>query len=312
MCKETITKTQAVYNRSKKTYQVIAPWGEIVTEFPSGPQGKQAAELEAIRQDNPKAYQAAAHLRFYTFNAYPMTHSRIWKAARIVANGDVYKAHPLSQYNTREAYHVKSQSEQRFYEVTRPDDFYTCTCPDFDEFHAPTIGGQKLCKHIFAVKIMKAAEQTIPAYLDSPKNLFRWLEETGSPARVIGTWNKRPYLYAEPQHRPAVAGEIVEDADGQTWRLVHNGQRFNYWRIDLPEARETAAPAANASKSEEAPTPAQLYEEAQLFEEARRNKNAVKINQYERGLRERSQLEGQQAAIRAFEERSAAVNAGML
>lgn len=297
MCEETITKTQIKYNRSRKVYQVISPWGEIVNDFPSGPQGKRAAELEALRIDDEAAYKQAAFLRLHVFTAYPETHRRIWKAGRIAADGQVYKAHPLSQYNGREAYHVGSQSQEIFYTVTRDRDTekYACTCPDFNEYHAPTIRGQKLCKHIFSIKIMKAIERPIPAYLDSPANLYRFLEETPASWEVLGAYNRRPYLYEEAQQRPAVAGEIVRDEDGQTWRVMHNGQRFNFWRIGLPDS--------TAENDEEETRAA---EDAEAIEDARRFGEAVKINQHERGQREKLRIHMQQAEIAQWKARKAA------
>lgn len=305
MCEQTITKTQAVYNRSLQLWQVIAPTGEITNEFPKGEQGRNAATLEAIRQDDPNGYQCAADFRFNRFNLYPMTWPRIWKAARIVADEAVYMAHPLSQYNDREAYHVKSQSDDLFYIVTRLDTFYACTCPDCNLNHAPTIDGQKLCKHIFAVKIMKAMQREIPPYLDSPRGLFRWLEETGAAYKVVGAYNRRPYLYARPQQRPAVAGELIEH-DGQTWRVMHNGQGFNLWRVGLPVPIQPDPEPATEIVLAQQPTPAALFEEAQAIETARLFGNVRRIDQYERGMREKLRQHEQQAEIAAWKRRKAA------
>jgi hypothetical protein len=308
MCKQTITKTQAVYNRSKKAYEVISPWGEIVATFPGGEKGKRAAELESIRTDDPQAYQVAADLRFNLFTSYPETWSRIWKAARIVADGQAFTAHPLSPNSGQEAYHVKSQREELFYTVTRESDLYACTCPDFDEFHAPTVQNQKLCKHIFAIKITKIMERPFPAYLDSPKNIWRFLEETTASYKVIGAYNHHPHLYATPQQRPAVAGEIVE-VDDETYRLTHNGQRFGTWKITIPGQ---LTPPEVTSVATEPARSTQRYVGLGAIEADRLARKRAALSSHNRELKELQRKQAEKNAVKAYEQRKAeTVNADL-
>lgn len=317
MYTQTISKTQAIYNRSGKRWQVIAPTGEIINEFPAGEQGKRAASMEAIRYADPVGYRQAVDFRSNIFLSYPMTWPRIWKAARIVADGQVFEAHPLSPNAGQEAYHVHSQSEAIFYTVTSNDKFYSCTCPDFDEFHAPTVSGQKLCKHIFAVKIMKGINRPAPAFFDSPREIWRHLEETTTAYTVIGAYNRRPYLYAQPQQRPAVAGEIVWDGEGNAYRLTHNGQRFGSWKITINAEPEPATAAAEVSEIAQAirrrysPT-LDPHEQAAIDTGMKRGNNPRRreLNRMQREQAERNAAKAyrEKTAAQKFEEAAAAVN----
>lgn len=313
MCTQTITRSTASYNRTKKCYQVITPWGEITHEFPSGPRGKRDAERETIRIDSPEAYAAAADLRFNVFSDYPEVYERIWKAARIVADHGIYSAHPLGSH--KEGYHVASQStDGKFYDVHRDAEssLYTCNCTDFEMMHAPTIKQQQLCKHIIGVKVAKMIGQVMPEYSGSPRDLWPHLAETGAIYTVIGAYNRRPYLYNQPQQRKATAGEIVEDHEGNTWRLIDNGQRLNAWRIGLPEIEQPATTGAAIATNNDAAPQASRYEGLDAIEAQRLYQKRQSLSKHNHDLKELQRQQVEKNAVKAYEQRkSAAVNADL-
>jgi hypothetical protein len=225
-----LQRTTVNYNRSAKVYQVITPDGEIIAEFNSGPENKMQAEAVAVQLDAADIHQAAAHIADI-FRNRPDVLPRVWKAARIAADCQVYEAHPLA-HNT--AYHVGSQGQPgQFYAVKQAGNRYECDCDDCNFDHAPIVEGQKICKHIMSIKIMKAAGRQPPPYPNSPRDLLHYLDETRAAFLVIGAYNRRFYPYAHPQRRRAATGEVVQDLQGETWRVIGGGQKVTMFPADI-------------------------------------------------------------------------------
>ena len=130
--------------------------------FPAGDEGHQAALLAQLKNDDPEVYGAAFYLAYDLFRGVEPLQERIWKAARMVAAGDVRPPYQAGEMRHTVA-RVKSQSKSGpqlnyHYVVTRSpfgNGRYACGCTDYELDAAPRVEGQKLCKHILAIKIMK-------------------------------------------------------------------------------------------------------------------------------------------------------------
>ena len=295
------TITGTTYNATKKKYQVLTSFGELVAEFPSGPSGKLAAEREAIRHDSAAIYDEAQHWQAGIFRNRHDIHGRLWRAARIAASRQVFERHPLSPAGL--VCYVASQSEaQKFHQIrqiraTGESGRYQCSCQDYELGRAPTLKGQALCKHILALKLSRATDQE----LQKCSNILRYepsTERTGAPLTVIGVWrNGRPVLYDATEKRPAVAGEIVEFGDEATQigRIVsnHNGQTLRVWRVALP--------APLRVEQEETPRPPSRYGGLDNIEAAERARKHARNNLHNRGVRELQRQQATENAVKAYE-----------
>lgn len=159
----------ATYNRKTKAWEVTAN-GRFLSTHPAGKQGQQEAEQAAIKHNDPEIYGLTFYLAHDLFRDYPELNGRLWRAAEIVINGDVRQPYHIDSRAT--VARVKSQNPKPFEEgkhhtIDRPDPNgrYYCSCYDFtDNEKCPDVQGQKLCKHIIAVKLMKLAKRPFIAW----------------------------------------------------------------------------------------------------------------------------------------------------
>lgn len=159
----------ATYNRKMKQWEVTAN-GRLLSAHPAG---QQEAEQAAIQHNDPVIYGLAFYLAHDLFRGYPELNGRLWRAAEIVINGDVREPYHFneSRYTisrvkkTDPAPYEMTGNHSRHYFINRSDSgLYSCDCYDYINDHAPRIQGQKLCKHILAVKLMKLAERPFGAW----------------------------------------------------------------------------------------------------------------------------------------------------
>ena len=232
MCNQILSTIH--YNYKGREYEVSAETGALIAAYPSGDAGKQAAAEAALLHDDPHAHAAAFYLVHDLFRRRHDLHGRIWKAARLVASGQVYATHPLRQ-NMHTVAHV--EGDGRFYPVREFTDTnppgYTCDCHDYINYTAPVVSAQSLCKHIIALKMHRIIERPLPPFTQSPAKLYPRMEETDKKFHVVGAYMGQQYVsYYEPVHRPAVADEVVR-MDGGLWRVSGNGRKFGYYNVTL-------------------------------------------------------------------------------
>ena len=199
--------------------------------FPSGANGRQQAAESSLLHDDPAAHAAAYYLVHDLLRNYTSLHMRIWKAARIVASGRAFAAHPLRS-NMHVTAHMTA-SDGGFYPVSQFADGsgYTCDCADIIFNRAPRIKNQMLCKHILALKIYRLIERPLPPFLASPHELHPWMDQTGAEFNVIGAYNRDVYTaYAEPIRRTAVPGEVVV-IDDRFYRLIGSSPKIQTYDV---------------------------------------------------------------------------------
>ena len=218
MCNQILSTIH--YNYKGREYEVSAETGALIAAYPSGDAGKQAAAEAALLHDDPHAHAAAFYLVHDLFRRRHDLHGRIWKAARLVADGQLFAPHPLATRMHLAAH--AAASDGRFYPIREytDDSGWSCDCHDCMFHHAPHLKNQMLCKHIIAAKIHRIIKRPLPPYLASPKNLIAWLEETGAELNVIGAYNQNTYTaYPEPIRRTAVVGEVII-VENRFYRLI--------------------------------------------------------------------------------------------
>ncbi|MCO5190742.1 MAG: hypothetical protein M9918_21465 [Anaerolineae bacterium] len=129
------------YDRSERVYKLTNPsTGEIVSEFPAGRDGRQAAHRESVKLLSPSLYALAQRMS----ERNPALTSRIWKATEILLSGGVTSF-------DGETYCVLSQSGNEYgdYIVMVLDDgSLHCDCEDYAPFLE---SGRQYCKHRLAV-----------------------------------------------------------------------------------------------------------------------------------------------------------------
>lgn len=159
----------ATYNRKLKEWQVVSD-GHILNRFPPGKENAELAMIAAIKFNDPTIYGLAFYLAYDLFQGYSDINGRLWRAAEIVINGDAREPYHIDGRST--VSRVRSQNPKPFeegkhYRIDRPDPNgrYFCSCYDHqDNDKCPAVHGQKLCKHILAVKLMKLAERPFIAW----------------------------------------------------------------------------------------------------------------------------------------------------
>lgn len=160
---------KATYSRKSKEWQVVSD-DCILNRFPSGKENAELAMIAAIRFNDPEVYALAFYLANDLFRDHPDVNGRLWRAAEIVINGDVKEPYHIDGRST--VSRVRSQNPKphehgKHHRIDRPEPNgrYFCSCYDHqDNDKCPAIHGQKLCKHILAVKLMKLAERPLIAW----------------------------------------------------------------------------------------------------------------------------------------------------
>lgn len=221
------------YDRNVKEWQISSQDG-FYKAFPAGTEGKRAAVQAGIQHDDPQLYAAAFYLAADLFRHHPAVQSRVWNAALGIISGRYFAGHPLAGGSTA-AHVAASSNDGRFHTIrklpSRQGMFYDCSCPDFVFSGAPVVSGQPLCKHILAVKLHKITQRPLPAFLESPRQLMPYLEETGAAFEVIGVYNHSTYTaYPQPIRRPAVIGEVVQ-VDGRFLRLIGGHSKISTYDV---------------------------------------------------------------------------------
>ncbi|MCO5191432.1 MAG: hypothetical protein M9941_10315 [Anaerolineae bacterium] len=140
------------YDRSERLYKLTDPTtGEIVKEFPSGPDGRQAAHRASVKLLSPSLYEMATQV----IGRNPILASRVWKATEILLSGGVTQFDAVT-------YAVISQGGHEYgdYIVTVLEDgVLHCDCEDYGPF-LPS--GQQICKHRLAVIFGRKWEPETP------------------------------------------------------------------------------------------------------------------------------------------------------
>lgn len=165
-----MNKSTLTYNRSLMQWELADQSGSILAIYPPGNEGQQAAQVDQLKVDDPDLHAAAFYLAADLFRGHPELQKRVWRAADIVKNGDVRPPFQVGEQPHTVA-RVKSDSKsgpqaKYHYVVTRSpaNRRYACGCFDYESGAAPKIEGQKLCKHILAVKLMKIINRTAPPW----------------------------------------------------------------------------------------------------------------------------------------------------
>jgi hypothetical protein len=224
--------TNITYNRSLMQWEVATDAG-IHSVFPPGDDGQQAAEMCKLKLDDPVAYAAAYYLAYDLFRGIQPLQDLIWRAAAIVAAGDVRPSYQVGEEPHTVA-RVKNQTkantpQHNLHHIVKrsphPNGRYTCDCWDFTNDSAPKVQGQKLCKHILAYKIMKVINREMQPWpaLD-PK--IQWLRDQEAKKEAELEERRRQNKIAE-RRRVANRGENkFENARIKTSRGGEGAQRY--------------------------------------------------------------------------------------
>jgi predicted nucleic acid-binding Zn finger protein len=146
------------------------------------PKSKQIVTLD------PELDQLVAHYIDTVYRHRPELHSRIRRAAGLVAAGAVS---PASCKFNADLYgtigRVLSSQGAELYVIQRNGEEIVCTCPDFQFEFSPRLGEQRFCKHIIAVKFARLLGR-LPEPPDEPPQVdaaqvARELEEMAEDRR---------------------------------------------------------------------------------------------------------------------------------
>lgn len=151
MSQECITLSpvpQAVYNRSRRVYQLETPNGERL-EFPAGPEGRTLAFQTAVSLFAPEVADAAAAI----IRRHPHLERRVWRAVNCLLGGGVKILPDLNDIEILAL--VDSSDGFGAYAIRHQASILTCECEDFTSFSAPYAGegGQSYCYHILAYRL---------------------------------------------------------------------------------------------------------------------------------------------------------------
>lgn len=169
---------QVTYNARLRQYEVTAADnGRKISAHPAGKAGQREAEQAAISHNDPQLYALAYFLEHANYNGRPDAISRLWRAAEIAASGHVME--PYSVDGSETVARVKSQNPApihhgQHHRIERHGYRLTCSCSDFSSQNCPEVRGQKLCKHVLAVKLMRVLERPFGAW-PPPDERDQWL-----------------------------------------------------------------------------------------------------------------------------------------
>lgn len=155
---------QVAYDRS--TRQWLAVNGHVIARVPAGPDGKNQAVEAAIRDQYP-ALAAAVEKLLANEPENEALRRRAWRAAQMVANGDVEfvqdkppsvaKVESQSKRNT--AYWISRIAVNSSYQWRNTYYSLACTCADYRDGRAPVVKGHFLCKHVLALHLAHRLEK---------------------------------------------------------------------------------------------------------------------------------------------------------
>lgn len=269
------------YDRSQKEYHLIdVDREQILRSWPPGPDSRQEATEAALAINDPQAHAAALHLTGTVFPDRPDLHSRIWRAADIVADRDVFEPFHIND-GPHTIARVKSQSAAgihtgRRYAVsvhtTADGKLYTCDCRDYSGSAdrgpgAPKHRHQPLCKHVIAVKMHLLLRRPFePDEAGSTYTPRQRQDHTASRATYHGINPIRRDRESDADFEARMQREIDEKRDRMR-AYAHNQAMDEQRRRHAPRATAEQHAAAKAQMAREKAEAAVDRANADLFAE---------------------------------------------